>query len=71
MNVSNVITMDYENILNWAKRTQSKPILTKKCQNKPNTNPIYPAVASGEAGTKPIYNELVEPISEGKCFCCA
>jgi hypothetical protein len=53
MNVSKVYTMDYENISNWVKRTQSKPILTKKCENKPNSNPIYSVVASGEAGNKP------------------
>jgi hypothetical protein len=39
MNVSSIITRDYENISNWAKRTQSKPILAKKCKNKPNSNP--------------------------------
>ena len=44
MNVSKVYTMDYENISNWAKRTQFKS----------NSNPIYPVVASGEAGTNPI-----------------
>ena len=40
MNVSTLITIDYENISIWAKRTQSKPILAKKCKNKPKTNQI-------------------------------
>jgi hypothetical protein len=39
MNVGSVITMDYEDISNWAKRTQSKPILAKKYKNKHKTNP--------------------------------
>ncbi len=26
----------------------------KRTQNEPKTNPIYPGVASGEAGSKPI-----------------
>jgi len=40
------------------KRTQTNPILANKTtirtQFKPNTNPIYPVVASGQAGTNPI-----------------
>jgi len=43
MNVSYFNTMDYE------KRT-----LGERGKNEPKTNPIYPCVASGEAGLKPI-----------------
>jgi len=43
MNVSNYITMEYE------KRT-----LGERGKNEPKTNPIYPCVASGEAGSNPI-----------------
>ena len=44
MNVNKVLTKDYE------KRT-----LGQRGKNEPKTNPIYPVVASGEAGTNPIY----------------
>jgi len=43
MNVNNLLTRDYE------KRT-----LGERGKNEPKTNPIYPCVASGEAGSKPI-----------------
>jgi len=53
MNVNKVLTKDYENISNW-----------KLGENKPNTNPIQTesnptcrGVASGEAGSNPIYGE--------------
>jgi len=68
MNVTSIITKDYENKSNWTlgenepntnpnepKRTQLKPI---KCQNEPNTNPILPASGGfirhtlGEGGFK-------------------
>jgi len=43
---------------NKAKQTQTKPKRTQfwpiKRQNEPNSNPIYPVVASGEAGTNPF-----------------
>ncbi len=46
MNVSEVYTMDYEYISNWAKRTQFKPNFSQKMQkqtqNEPKTNPISP-----------------------------
>jgi len=42
MNVTYYITMDYD------KRT-----LGERGENEPKTNPIYPVVASGEAGTNP------------------
>jgi len=44
MNVTNLLTKNYE------KRT-----LGESGKNEPKTNPIYPVVASGEAGTNPIY----------------
>jgi len=44
MNVNKVLTKDYE------KRT-----LSEHGKNEPKTNPIYPVVASGEAGTNPIF----------------
>jgi len=44
MNVKHFNTVDYE------KRT-----LGESGKNEPKTNPIYPCVASGEAGTNPIY----------------
>jgi len=47
MNVNKVLTRDYGNI--------ASSILG---ENEPKTNPIYPAVASGEAGTNPIYPAL-------------
>ena len=40
MNVTSIITVDYENIANC-----------KLCENKPNSNPTCPGVASCEAGT--------------------
>jgi len=43
MNVTKELTRDYE------KRT-----LGERGKNEPKTNPIYPCVASGEAGTNPI-----------------
>jgi len=43
MNVTKVLTRDYEN-----------KTLGQRGKNEPKTNPIYPCVASGEAGTKPI-----------------
>jgi len=43
MNVSYYIRMDYEK---WT--------LGEHGKNEPKTNPIYPGVASGEAGSKPI-----------------
>ncbi len=44
MNVTKELTRDYE------KRT-----LGERGKNEPKTNPIYPCIASGEAGTNPIY----------------
>jgi len=44
MNVNKVLTNAYE------ERT-----LGEHGKNEPKTNPIYPVVASGEAGTNPIY----------------
>ena len=44
MNVYKVLARDYD------KRT-----LGERGKNEPKTNPIYPVVASGEAGTNPIY----------------
>jgi hypothetical protein len=44
MNVNNLLTKDYD------KRT-----LGQRGKNEPKTNPIYPCIASGEAGTNPIY----------------
>jgi len=45
---------------------KTKPI---QSQNKPNSNPIYPVVASGEAGTKPIlYSPDCEKLSFNPCF---
>ena len=42
MNVSNLYTKDYGNKPNWTLG-----------ENEPKTNPIYPVVASGEAGSNP------------------
>jgi hypothetical protein len=42
MNVTSILTKDYENISNWA-----------ICENEPKTNPTCRGVASGEAGTNP------------------
>ena len=47
MALNDDIKKHYENISNW--------ILDG---NEPKTNPIYPVVASGEAGTKPIFVPL-------------
>jgi len=44
MNVNKVITRAYEHKDTWWSG-----------KNEPKTNPIYPCVASGEAGTNPIY----------------
>jgi len=33
---------------------KTNPIKANKMPKKPKTNPIYPVVASGEAGTNPI-----------------
>jgi len=66
MNISKVIVAAYEIMDTWWNRknkANSKPI---QSQNKANTNPIYPVVASGEAGTNPTCSELAEPISEAK-----
>jgi hypothetical protein len=41
MNVTYIITKDYENISNWA-----------ICENEPNTKPTCRGVASGEDGSK-------------------
>ena len=43
MNVNEVLTMDYDKMDTWSIG-----------KNEPKTNPIYPSVASGEAGTNPI-----------------
>ncbi len=43
MNVNNVLTRDYDKKDTWSSG-----------KNEPKTNPIYPCVASGEAGTNPI-----------------
>jgi len=43
MNVTDYIRMDY---VKWT--------LGERGKNEPKTNPIYPCVASGEAGSKPI-----------------
>jgi len=54
MHVNIGITKDYGIMDTWWNRknkANSKPI---QSQNKANTNPIYPVVASGEAGTNPI-----------------
>jgi len=47
MNVSNLITRNYEILDTWWAG-----------KNEPKTNPIYPCVASGEAGSKPISEKL-------------
>ena len=47
MNVSNLITADYEIMDTWWSG-----------KNEPKTNPIYRDVAPGEAGTKPILCHL-------------
>jgi len=46
MNVNNLLTKEYEDISNC-----------KLCENKPNTNPIYRGVASGEDGTNTISHQ--------------
>jgi len=64
MNVKHFNTVDYEN------RT-----LGENGKNEPKTNPIYPCVASGEAGTNPIYPCVASgeagsnPISKAKKCC--
>jgi hypothetical protein len=43
MNVSSVLTVDYENIANWKlgeNKPNSKPIKANQSQYKPKTNPI-------------------------------
>ncbi len=52
MNVTSLITVDYENIANWTlgeNKPNSKPIKPKtnpkQTQNKPKTNPILSAIA--------------------------
>ena len=35
-------------------KANSNPILAQKCHRKIETNPIFPVIASAEAGTKPI-----------------
>ena len=66
MNISKVLTMDYEN---WTlgergkNKANSNPIQSQykpnsnriQTQNKPNTKPIFRGVASGEAGSKLTY----------------
>jgi len=47
MNVNKVLSKDYENKDTWWSG-----------KNEPKTNPIYPCVASGEAGTNPICQML-------------
>jgi len=42
MNVNNVLTRDYDKKDTWSSG-----------KNEPKTNPIYPVVAFGEAGTNP------------------
>jgi len=65
INVNNVLSKDYEQMDTWSSgknKANSKPIQTqfkantkpKQSQYKPDSNPIYPVVASGEAGTNPI-----------------
>ncbi len=49
MNVNKVLTKDYVN------RT-----LGQRGKKQSQTNPIYPVVASGEAGTNPIYAPAFE-----------
>ena len=43
--------------MNYEKKTMSYEI-----RNEPKTNPIYPVVASGEAGTNPISKQPPGPI---------
>jgi len=43
MNVTSFYAMDYEKKSNWTLG-----------ENEPKTNPIYPCIASGEAGSNPI-----------------
>jgi len=57
MNVSYLLLREYELMDTWSggkNKAKTKPIQT---QYKANTNPIYPVVASGEAGTNPISEE--------------
>ncbi|MHC4085282.1 MAG: hypothetical protein ACYSWZ_06265 [Planctomycetota bacterium] len=49
LNVNKVLTKDYDQMDTWSIRT-TKPIKANLSQSKP----IYPVVASGEAGLKPI-----------------
>jgi len=63
-NVNKAITMDYEQMDTWSIRKKqsqtnpnepkTNPILANKTTRRTQTNPIYPVVASGEAGTNPI-----------------
>jgi len=61
MNVNKVLVKDYENIANC-----------EPCKNEPKTNPIYPCVASGEAGSNPTCPVVAsgeagsKPISKAK-----
>jgi hypothetical protein len=64
MNVTFFYKKGYENMSNWAKRTQSKPILAKKCKNKPNSNPIYSELA------RPERSRMGRTYFKGKKTCC-
>jgi hypothetical protein len=49
MNVNKVLTMDYDKMDTWSSGKNEPKTNPKRTQ----TNPIYPVVASGEAGTNP------------------
>jgi len=61
MNVNDLLTMNYGKMDTWSigkNKANSNPIQTQyKAKTNPiqsQTNPIYPVVAYGEAGTNPI-----------------
>ena len=49
MNVTSIITVDYENIANC-----------KLCENKPNTNPIKPNLPEGKIDAKSVFTKDYE-----------
>jgi hypothetical protein len=66
VNLSDLLIREYEQMDTWSggkNKANSNPIQTQfkaktnpiRTQNKPNSKPIYCGVASGEAGSNPIY----------------
>jgi hypothetical protein len=54
VNVTNLLTMNYGKMDTWSNEKNKANSKPKQTQYKPKTKPIYPVVASGEAGSKPI-----------------